>query len=299
MPCVDFRRRGGLVISDQYLRAEIPAVIKFNFDFTYRNNISANAILENVDHEVMSDHIKDREKKLREIKGVTALDDQRIMESYAAHLKASIGSRINKEIDCDNATVLLNVLENNGVKYLFVINDKRCYDQRLGRFKAILEKAVPQTVGVSLNQWPHEKLFLYDLLEKKEILYTKDSGIYKFDVELSGIGGKIVVMLNEKLNNIEILAPNKVTRRGNPYRIDILIKDDKDKLLTGVQPVKVNIIDPQGNLSEYNDYYAAQSGRLSLYFTAGINDIAGDWTIEAEELIRGKTQKFRFRLEGL
>jgi len=291
-----FHNRGGLVISDQYLRAEIPDVIGFDFDFTYRSKVSVNALLENKDYAEMSDNLNERMAQLKDVKGVTALDDQKIMASYVALLRKGLHGKINRDVDCSSHAALLNMLEKDGAKYLFVINDKRIYGDRFGKYKAMLEKAVPQKVTITLNEWEDEKLFLYDILEKKRLQYRKESGIYKFDVDLPAPGGKIIVMLSEKLNGVEILAPREIKNRGIRHKINVLIRSDGGDLLPGTQPVKLQITDPDGNVSEYSDYYATESGVLSIDFVAGLNDTAGTWTIEVQELMTGKRQKASFEL---
>lgn len=291
-----FQARGGLVVSDQYLRAEIPGVIKFDFDFTYRSKVSANAILENKDYAEKADTVGERRAKLKNVKGVTALDDQKIMESYAEHLRKGLEGKINREVDCSSSTALLNMLEKDGAKYLFIINDKRTYGDRFGEYKAMLEKAVPQKVTVTLNDWKHEKLFLYDIIGKKILPYAKESSSYSFDVNLPAPGGRIIVMLSEELGSVEIFAPREIKDRGLRHKIDVLIRNDKGGLLSGVQPVKLWITDPAGGVSEFSDYCAAESGVLSIDFVAGLNDTAGTWTIEAEELMTGKCKKVSFEL---
>ena len=41
---LSFQKRGGLIIADQYLGPDIPGVLRFDFDFTHRRKVDANAI---------------------------------------------------------------------------------------------------------------------------------------------------------------------------------------------------------------------------------------------------------------
>ena len=41
---IEFGSRGGLILSDQFLGPEIPGVVKFDFDFDYRDQVTAMAI---------------------------------------------------------------------------------------------------------------------------------------------------------------------------------------------------------------------------------------------------------------
>lgn len=287
-----FKAKGGLVIADQYLRADIPDTIKFDFDFTPRTKVSANALIEKAD---VADAIDNeaRETNIQTVRGVTAEDDQKMMEMYANQLRKILNGKIDREVDCNNPTVLLNMLEKDGVKYLFVINDKRIYGDRLGEYKAILEKGVSQTVRILLNASCADNLNIYDIIEHNALSFAKDGNNVIFDVNLPAAGGKIIALIKQKPESIEILVPQQISKRASQQKIDILIKDKDGLLVSGAIPLQVKIIDPEGHESEASDFYAALSGRCSINFVAGLNDSAGRWSIEVSNLMTGdKAKKF-------
>ncbi|MCK5802880.1 MAG: hypothetical protein KAI66_08610 [Lentisphaeria bacterium] len=294
---LEFAARGGHVFADQYLRADIPGVQTFDFDFTHRTKVSANAIISNVDYAKWDDHLDANTAELEQVKGVTALDDQRIMESYAARLRQGIKGKVRRNVDCSSPDALLNMLEKGQARYLFIVNDKRTYGERFGKYKAMLEKAVPQTVTITLNEWPHSELFVYDLIGRRVLPHEKKAGgAIQFQVDLPAPGGRIIVLLPRKLASIEILAPPRISSRGERHNISILLRDPNGHLVPGVQPVEVRVLDPEGAISELSDYYATESGTLSLDFIPAVNDLAGRWTIEVEELMTGMQHKTTFEL---
>jgi len=292
----EFQRRGGQVISDQYLRAPIPGVARFNFDFTYRSRVSANAILESKDYAHWDDRIDVETVDMTEREGVSAGVDQQAMEAYATELRQALDDRVAREVDCSSPTALLNMLQSGEAKYLFVINDKRTYGERVGEYRAMLDEAVPQTVTMSLNEWAHEKLYVYDMLERKQIEYRRDNGSYTFDVDLPAPGGKIIALLPQAPARIEASVPRRVTARGGPCRIDVLVRDAEKRLLSGVQPLDVKITDPDGAISELSDYYAAEAGLLSLDFIPALNDRAGTWSVHVKDLTAGIEARTSFEL---
>ena len=199
-------------------------------------------------------------------------------------------------LDCSEVTVLTNILQKDGIKYLFVINDKRTYSQRLKDYKAILDKTIPQTVTITLNHRANRKIYLYDMLAKKKLTYSRENDVYKFDVELNELGGKIIAICDKEFAAIEIAAPSKIKETGVPCRIDIRITDSQGNLMPGVWPMSITITDPEGNISEFSDYFAAESGTLSIDFVAAVNDTKGKWKIEAEELMTGKRKEAHFEV---
>ena len=161
----------------------------------------------------------------------------------------------------------------------------------------MLEKAVSQTVSIKLRDCSQENYCLYDMIDRKLLSYEKDENGITFNVDMPAPGGKIIAVLDQKLSKIEIQAPKTMTTQSPQQHIDILIKDSDSRFLRGMTPVQVQITDPKGNTSEFSDYYAAKSGRLSIDFTPALNDIKGTWTITATELLSGKTARNKFKLK--
>ncbi|MCK5878385.1 MAG: hypothetical protein KAH24_01300, partial [Holophagae bacterium] len=269
-----FQKRGGLIVSDQYLRAPIPDVVKCDFDFTHRKNVTAMAITENSIFTGGGDTLKERTSKQLAVKGVTAKEDQEIMEGYAKQLKEKLSGLVPVKVECSSPTALVNTLQSGPVEYLFVINDKRTYGDRLGEHKAMLEKALPQTVEMTMNERSQDNLYVYDLLEKKLLETTGTNSNVSFTVDLPAPGGKIIALMNQKIDRVEVLAPETCGKMES-IQIQVLIRDDQDHLIAGVQPVELTLTDPDGNVNEYSDFYAAESGVLSVPFTVAKNDKAG------------------------
>jgi hypothetical protein len=291
---IAFQKRGGLVIADQYLRAPVPNVIKIDFDFTHRAKVSADALMGEKVFGGGGDTLESRTQQMKQVEGVTALDDQRLMEDYAAKLQKELGDRIHKDIDCNSPTALLNILEKNDEKYLFVINDKRAYGERLGQYKAMLEKVVPQTVTITVNNACGRELYFYDMPAHRQITAERNGQNYVFDINLPAPGGTIVAILTQKPEKIDVIVQNKLHFGSNP--IDVLVRDTAGNLLRGVQPLQVTILDPTGAASEFTDYYASIDGRLTIPFVSAKNDAEGKWTVKVQELMSGLTASGSFEL---
>ena len=293
---VEFERRGGVVVCDQYLRAPIPNVRRFEFDFEYRDRISANAIGEGQDYVRWDDQLDVKDSGMKPVRGVTAEEDQRTMERYAAELREGLDGKVAREVDCSSPTALLNVLEHGQARYLFVVNDKRTYGDRVGPYKAMLDEAVPQTVTITLNHWPHERLFVYDVLEKKQLAQEPSGDAVTFEVDLPAPGGKIIALLPRDVAEVEVRTSARISKRGVAEQIHIAVRDGDGLPAVGVQPVRVTIKDPEGSVSEFSDFHAAESGALAIDFIAAANDVAGRWTVEAQELVSGRRGASSFDL---
>lgn len=291
---LEFQKRGGTIIADQYLGPQIPdPVIRFDFDFTYRAKVSAMAIAKNQSYAQWDDHLKPGSAEVTQVQGVTALDDQRIMESYAKQLRETLADRIPRRVDCDEPTALLNLTEAEGVTYLFVINDKREYGPRLGQYKSILEKVVPQTVQIKLLDPDLSNRVAYDVLAQKS-LEISDGQII---VDLPELGGAIVAMYPRKIASVAITAPAKMTA-GEENCIAIDVQDEQGGAVPGVQPLRVTVTDPIGMAADVSGYYCAQSGACRLAFTPAMNDAAGEWKITVQDLTAGQVAEQSFTLDS-
>ena len=283
-----FRKRGGTIIADQYLGPGIPGVIRFDFDFTYRNKVSAKAIVENKAYAEWNDQLQPDSAELETVKGITALDDQKLMESYAARLEQGLAGKVEPDVECDKPTVLVNTLEKHGVKYLVIVNDKRTYDDRVGKYKSVLGKLLPQTATIRLRKWDSPQLHAYDMLERKPVVLKRVNAGYEFTIDLTELGGKIVALYPRKIGRINFQAPNAMPRGETRY-IRVIMVDEWGGPLPGLQPIELELRSPSGERSDFSDYYCATRGVFDFSFTAARNDTPGKWTIIVRDLTSGLT----------
>ena len=281
-----FVGRGGLVVADEYLGPQIPQALKLPLDFSYRVNVNADAIASGVTYAQWDDHLNPRTASLAKAHGVTADEDQKIMESYARQLTTALAGRVQAAVTVDSPKALVNVLEKNGVRYLVLVNDNRTYGPRVGQYKALLEKLVPQEVTVTLNSCPGP-LYPYDLLERKPLAVTRKAGACSFQVSLSELGGTLVALYPVRPARLDISAEN--VARGGRSQLQVTLADADGQPLPGLQPVRVDVTDAGGGPTEYSGDYCAQNGRLALPLTPALNDQAGSWKVTVEDLTTGMT----------
>lgn len=281
-----FADRGGMVICDQFLGPQVPGAIRFDFDFAYRSKVTAMAIASGRGFQDWDDHLQPDDAKVHSVEGVSALEDQKIMESYAQTLRDSLGDQVEREVDCNVPTALINLLEADGGKYLVVVNDKRDYDDTFGRYRSVLDKIVPQTVSISLPGWKDETLVVYDLLLHKRLKSAKVDGVQTFDVELSDLGGTILSFLPQELAGVQLNVPGEVAL-GRTELLSITMSLADGSSPQGIQPVQVSIIDSQGNEHELSGCYNLTNGFANLEFAPAMNDSPGKWKILVKDLTAG------------
>ena len=225
---------------------------------------------------------------------MTAEDDQQIMESYSRRLKATLSDKLRPEVALDSPEVLVNVLEHDGVKYLVLVNDKRTYSPRTGKYRAVLEQLAPQSVMVTLDRWTGP-LHPYDLLARKPLATQATGTGYCFRVDLDELGGEIVALYPVRPARLDVSVPSSTTR-GHACQVTIAVQDEAGRNLPGLQPLHVVVTDPKGNPTEYTGYYCAESGRMQITVMPAINDEVGSWQVRIEDLTAGMTAEAAFEL---
>lgn len=289
-----FAKRGGRIVADQYLGPEIPGVVRFNFDFTYRNKVNADAIATGVTFAQWDDHLNPNTAELAKARGVTAEEDRKILESYARQLTAGLAGKVRTDVLLDTPRALVNVLENDGVKYLLLVNDNRAYGDRVGKYRAVMEKLVPQTVTVALPGW-EGTLHAYDLLERKALSSTRSGDGSRFKVELTELGGKLIALYGVDLAKLVVSVPPTI-RRSSPCALSVTIADERGSAVHGLQPLRVTVTDAKGQPTEYSGCYCATGGWLRIPFSPAVNDEPGSWKVAIEDLTAGLTAEKRFEV---
>lgn len=290
-----FAGRGGRLIADPWLGPELKDVLRFDFDFTYRAKVNADAIAKGVMYADWDDHLNPKTAALAAARGVTAEEDQKIMESYARRLKAGLAGRVEPDVELDTPRALVNVLEHGGVKYLVLVNDRRTYGPRVGRYKAILEKLQAQTVTVTLRGW-QGPVHPYDVLTRKPLAASRNDRGVSFPVDLDELGGKLIALCPARPAGLEVAVTAKPCC-GATSKLSIAMRDERGGLLAGLQPVRVTVTDARGAPTEYSDFYAACAGRLEIPLRLAVNDVPGRWRVQVEDLTAGLTAEKAFDVE--
>lgn len=157
--------------------------------------------------------------------------------------------------------------------YVFVINDKRTYGDYVGPWKMMAEKALPVKGKITVRK---KAGAVYDLVERKMVPFKSANGVTELPVNFSGAGGKLFLLLPEKLP-----AP------GLNVSADGLIIADTDCKET--IPVRLEVRDPQGKITDDTHYAAAIAGKFQYQLQIPRNSINGSWQISFTVLPSGKT----------
>ncbi len=269
-----FEKRGGIVVADNYLRADLHVDYKIDFNLEHRKKQLADLILQG--------------------KGVTADEDKMLMTKYSNALRDNLDSKVKKYIDSKSSEVIFNVLENGPVKYIFMVNDKRTYDDRFGKWKTMHTKGVPQNVEAEINYTSNIPPTLYDV-RNHNIIPTKNiNGKLKFSQKLKAADAAIIAVYPNPISNIKIEL-SESTKRGKTTSINISVFDSKGKSY-GTQPLYIRVTAVGDMATPYTDYYATNNGNLKLDILPALNQPKGTWRVEVTDLTSGISTYKNFKV---
>ena len=191
-----YAKNGGIVIADRHCKARIPKMLVMDFDFTHRRGVNANAISANQDYASKDDKNSIAIVNKTAIKGMTADEDRKIMEKYAAELKCALQDRLPRDVDCSSPRILLNRRQAGASTYIFAINDNRTYDKRTSIWKSMEEKGLPVSGTVTIALPCRQPIFR-ELISGKTLKATKDGQGWSFELKLPAAGGAIVAVTDK------------------------------------------------------------------------------------------------------
>ena len=165
--------------------------------------------------------------------------------------------------------------------YIFVVNDKRGYGDYLGIYGRIMEKGLPNSGKIWIGR---ASSVVYDCLTGKEVPAQSSAQKTVVPVHFNTNDGKVFLLLNEKLGQVKISAPNSVLP-GKDLDYQIRILSASGRQCQVVIPVRLTISYADGRTADIQEYAVTDSkGILNGNFSVPLNAPAGTLTITAATL---------------
>lgn len=185
----EFRKRGGLVVADQFLVPGIrPDFLLPDFTRRQRGNI-----------------------------------DKAALQKAASKLRSLLADVYQPYADSDNPDLLTWVRSSGNADYLFVINDKRTFSDYIGQYGIVMEKGLPNRGKVTIARRCGA---VYDLEKHCRVPFSSDRGKTVIEVDFTTNDGKLFLLTDRPLGKLELRAPSKA-KLGGSAEIQICSPDRK------------------------------------------------------------------------
>lgn len=243
----DWQKKGGKIVADEFLCPALKA------DFS----------LASFKREKKADADKAR-----------VLDLAKTLGTYALPQKAA----------CDNPEIIVRTRKFGDALYVFVINDRREFGTYVGQHGLVMENGLPSSGTVSLKT---ETANVYELTGTQFILPKRaENGTLTWPVDLGPCDGRIFMVLPKPLLGLKLEVPESAAV-GNTARVSLHLTTTQDAPTKAVIPVRVDVHDASGKLTEGTGFYAAENGILELDLNLAPNEDPGTWEIHVKELASG------------
>jgi hypothetical protein len=132
-----------------------------------------------------------------------------------------------------------------------------------------------------------ESANVYELTGTQFIVPKRgEDGTMSWRVDLGPCDGKIFMVMPKALLGIQLEVPDSATF-GNVARVRAQITTTQQAPTKAVLPVRVDVRDANGKLTEGSGFYAAENGIVELALDIAPNEDPGMWEIRVKELASG------------
>jgi len=215
--------------------------------------------------------------------------DKAALQAKAAALRRDLDPRYERYGDSSNPDVIVRFRQYGDTDYLFAVNDKRTFGDYVGHHGKVMEKGLPNSAELSVKR---NHGYVYDLVSHQSVSATAAADELKFEASLGPGDGRVFMVTDTKINEVQIRAPAKA-QLGGQFNLQVAVTDGGGEPLRAVVPVHVEIIDPKAHPAEFSGHYAAKDGRLTISVDLAPNDLAGEWKIRVKELASGQSREHR------
>lgn len=215
------------------------------------------------------------------------------MERYAAELRERLAGIVKRDYDFDNPCALGNMRTGGEMRYLFVTNDSRTWDERSGRYRAMMEQGVPARVSGRVSGYA-ARPYLYEMVSGRPLeAHDEGNGDWSFDLALPAAGGAIVA-----ISPREPATPELAVTPGSDSATIVLPLPDSEGTL---KLVRFDIREPDGTRNESSGTRLVRNGRLIFQLPVISGALPGVRQIRATDLTGGRsvTENWETREETL
>jgi len=176
------------------------------------------------------------------------------------------------------------------VEYLFTVNAAFDEQRSYGQFTRAAEAALA---------FPADGRPLYELVTGRLLADAAKAGQQPRLTLRYGPGQmRVFARPARPVGGVQVLSPTvrrDVTRPEAPIRLEVgaAVLDAEGRVLAGALPMRVRVLGPAGNC-RHDVFRGAGRGTLELSVPLAANDPPGEWTVEAQELLSGKTARATF-----
>lgn len=163
-----------------------------------------------------------------------------------------------------------------GTPYVFALNDRRTFGDYVGQWGLTMEKGLPFSGNVTLNDPDGRIGAVYELSRGGELPFRRlADGRVEVPISYETNDGRLLLFLEHRIAKVEVAC----CRRGCDICVTMTVRDEAGALVPARLPVEIRIFDAAGQELDGAGYVCAEGGVCKLAVRTNLNDPPGGYHV--------------------
>ncbi len=215
------------------------------------------------------------------------------MLAQADDLRRELKGRYSPRVDSDTAEIVVYSRRWKDVDYVFAVNDRRTFGDYVGAWGKTMEKGLPHSGTVSVEDTAGAVKAVYELSRGGEVAFSRDEGRCVVPVDFDTNDGRLLAFLPQRIARVETSAPESVGR-GEVFEVAFRVLDETGALVNALLPVEIRLLDARGREID-GGWMAAEGGVCTARLATNLDDPDGGYRIECRDRASGFSVSRRLR----
>lgn len=264
-----FQKSGGILVADDKLLPALKADIVVPV-MAYRKPPKS-------DHSADVDAItKTREETVRK---------KREMSDSAETLRRTLSERYGYAPKADSSSPEIVTYSRawRDTPYVFAVNDRRTFGDYVGQWGLTMEKGLPFSGSVTLDDRGAKVAAVYELSRGGEVPFRRlDGGHVEVPLSYETNDGRLLMFLRHKIASVDVKCSC-----GDYISVTMTVRDETGAPVPARLPVEIRVFDAAGQELDGAGYACAEGGVCKLAVRKNLNDAPGGYRIVCRDRASG------------
>jgi hypothetical protein len=220
-----------------------------------------------------------------------------LMVSQAEDLRKRLLPKYKPLSDSSSPEIVVFNRKYRDTEYVFAVNDCRTFGDYVGQWGRQMEKGLPFSGWVSLNNAAERVGAVYELSRGEKIPFERVGNDVRVKVDYQTTDGRMFVFLPRPIASVKVAATDSV-ECGGVIEAEFRITDSSGALVDALLPVEMRVYDSAGRELDGARYTCAVGGIAKISLVTNLDDAPGDYRVVCRDRASGFTAETVVRRNG-
>ena len=213
------------------------------------------------------------------------------MQENAEKLRRTLAERhaFTPKADSSSPEIVVYSRAWRGTPYVFAINDRRTFGDYVGQWGLTMEKGLPFSGSVTLNDPSGKVGAVYELSRGGAVPFARRTdGRVEVPLSYDTNDGRLLMFLQRPIAAVDVecrMSNGKDT--SGDLTVTMTVRDDSGMPIPALLPVEVRIFDSSGRELDGAGYACAEDGVCKLTVRTNVNDAPGGYRVVCRDRASG------------